>query len=151
MNGRNKWLMWIIAVVVLMNVAILGSYWWTRKPHYPPQLEKIFEKELSLTPEQTAEFRTLDKVHRTKAKELHKNMESYKSGLFEEMLSDNSNEMTLDSINLKIGATQIAMDENLMEHYSELKKLCTSAEQKEKLKELFKKITKRPPPPPREK
>jgi Spy/CpxP family protein refolding chaperone len=151
MNDRNKWLVGIIVVLVLVNMATLGAFWWMQKPHHPPKLEKIFEKELNLTPEQTAQFRTLDDIHRTKANELQENMKSYKNGLFEEMLSDNPNEIALDSINIKIGATQIAMDKNLIQHYSELKELCTSAKQKEKLKELFKKITKRTPPPPRRK
>lgn len=146
MKNQKKWMVGIIVILVLINMATLGSFWWMRKPHHPPKLEKIFEKELSLTPEQTAQFRTLDDIHRTKAQELHKSMKSYKSGLFEEMLSDNPNEIILDSINVKVGATQIAMDKNLIQHYSELKELCTSAEQKEKLREIFKKVTKRKRP-----
>jgi hypothetical protein len=38
------------------------------------------------------------------------------------------------------------MDKNLIQHYGELKELCTSAEQKEKLREIFKKVTQRKPP-----
>lgn len=146
MNGRNKWLVAIIVILVLINLATIGSFWWMRKPHHPPKLEKIFEKELSLTPEQTAQFSVLDDTHRAKAMQLQDSMKLYKSGLFEEMLSDNPNPIVLDSINVRIGATQIALDKNLVQHYSELKALCTSAEQKEKLKAIFQKITKRPPP-----
>jgi hypothetical protein len=146
MNGRNKWLIAIIVILALINAATIGSFWLMRKPPHPPKLEKILEKELSLTPEQTAQFRKLDDTHRSKAMQLRDSLTLYTGGLFDEMLSDNPNQTVLDSINVRIGAIHIKMDKNLVQHYNELKVLCTSPEQKEKLKAIFKKITKRPPP-----
>ena len=147
MKNKNKWLLTVIVILVLINITTLCAFWLMRKPPHPPALEKIFEKELSLTPEQVTQFRALDDKHRTRGMQLQDSMKSYKNGLFEEMLSDNPNEVTLDSINSKIGAIQIALDKNLIQHYNELKVICTSNEQKEKLKTIFQKAIKRPPPP----
>lgn len=145
MNSQNKWLKAIIVILVLINVATIGSFWLMRRLHHPPKLEKIFEKELNLTPEQTAQFRKLDDTHRSKAMQLRDSLTLYTDGLFDEMLSDKANQTVLDSINVRIGAIHIKMDKNLVQHYNELKVLCTSDEQKEKLKAIFEKITKRPP------
>ena len=100
----------IIVLLVLINVATLGSFWWMRKPHHPPHLGKFFKKELNLTQEQMSNFSELKDAHIEKRKQLHEEMKLYKDGLFDEMLSDNPNQANLDSINTKIGEVQIALD-----------------------------------------
>lgn len=149
MNNQKKWMLGIIVVLVLVNITTLASFWMMRKPNHPPQMEKFFEKELNFTAEQTTAFKELKDTHRTKVRQLRDSIKFYREGLFEEMLSDNPNQANLNRINLKIGEIQIAMDRGLVQHYSEVKEICTSVEQKDKLKAVFKKMIKRQPPPPR--
>lgn len=149
MKSQKKWMVGIIVVLVLINVATLSSFWWMRKPHHPPHLEAFFKKELGLTDEQATQFKALQDAHKQKGHQLHDSVKLFRTALFEEALKGTENKVKVDSLVNEISRIEVVLNYNLINHFTDLGKLCNSDEQRKKLDAILKKSAKMPPPPPR--
>ncbi|MFK7950972.1 MAG: hypothetical protein AB8G11_25555 [Saprospiraceae bacterium] len=146
MKSQRKWLVGTIVILLLINIATIGSFWWTKKQKQPPKLHHFFKKELALSETQVAEFKALGKKHQTNGHALHKKMKKHKDVFFTEVLSKNPNQQTIDSLSQIISALQIEMDMQLVYNFNELKAVCETEGQREKLREIFIKSVKKHQP-----
>lgn len=137
MKSQRKWLVGTIVILLFINIITIGSFWWTKRPKHPPKLETFFKKELALSVTQVTEFEKLGKKHQEEKKLIHANMKNYKDAFFKEVLSKKPNSQTVDSLTQVISDLQIQMDRQIINHFNELKSVCETAEQEEKLREIF--------------
>lgn len=146
MKSQRKWLVGTIIFLLIINIATIGSFWWTKQRKHPPKLHQFFKKELVLSEVQVAEFKALGKKHQTNGQVLHKNMKKHKDAFFMEVLSKNPNQQTIDSLSQIISDLQIKLDMQIVHNFNELKAVCETEEQEEKLRAIFIKSVKKHQP-----
>ena len=141
---------WIIAILVLLNIATLASMWLfpPRPPHH--RIERFLQKELNLTNEQKEQFKSLKDQHLAVTKTYHEELQKNKKQLFETLSKTPTDSVLIDNILEKDGKIHALLEKALVEHFTDLKGIC-SEEQQEKLGDFFGKMTRPQGPPARKK
>ena len=138
---------WIIAILVLLNIASLASMWLfpPRPPHH--RIERFLQKELNLTNEQKEQFKSLKGQHLAVTKAYHEELQKNKKQLFQELSKNPVDSILISNILEKEGEIHALLENALVEHFMDLKGIC-SEEQQEKLGDFFGKMTRPQGPPP---
>ena len=154
MKYFNKGTGYIITIVVLviLNVALLFSFWYKEKPdrHFgkrtpPPGKEArmghLFEKKLGLNAAQKKQYKTLREAHFEYARNAKREIHDLRNDLF---LQIHNGEETAkaDSIATLIGKKEGALEKETFYHFRQLRAIC-SDEQKPKFDQLMKNVLRR--------
>ena len=134
---KTKFLLAVIVVLTAIIVAMLGTigYHYIRfvyhddaRPRDNQQPGVYMAKQLKLTPEQVSEFQMLRDEFHKKLNDLNKEIHSTSKQIMDEIMSDESNKVTLDSLASRFGDLQTQQKELMINHLLEVKSKCTPAQ-----------------------
>jgi len=140
-----------LAVLVVLNVTLLGFLWWqnTHKPGIRPvkitrQYSRhiYFTGPLSLTEEQSLRFREIRKNHFRKAAPDIQAIAGLKKELIREAVKEKPDTAKINSLAEAIGTKQAFMEKELALHFHELALVCTP-EQRDSLGKVLEQIATR--------
>ena len=147
---ENRWITYLVAVLVVLNISTLAMLWMQNSKQHrgKDRMERRGDKKnrmakaLNLTESQVQQFESLKEAHREDVKELRKNIGAKKELKMEALTTNPSDITTLGQLDQAIGNLHVEMEQSLNQHYNDLYAICND-EQKELLKERFKKIFER--------
>ncbi len=123
---KNNGLKYIVVAALLVNVATLLFFWFTRPPHLDrPQGEKgdLISKELNLNSDQQATFTTLKRQH-------HRTHDSLLQIIAEKrMVLYAQKTASLDSTIQVIGHLQEQIELMTYQHFEKVQEICTPEQQ----------------------
>lgn len=147
--SKNKFLAWVIIILIVLNAATLGTLWFQRSRvpgpvhEYPGKLPddrkgpgNFLEKELGLSEEQAKQFDSLREQHRTEADKLLKEMQDSREELFTQIKSDSPDMSKVEELENKIGQKTTELEKATFEHFKQLRAICND-EQKKKFDEII--------------
>jgi Spy/CpxP family protein refolding chaperone len=144
--SKNKILMWIIAILVLLNVLTLSTLWITyvRNPFRSFREEtthrrqglKILERELNLSPEQIKVFDDIRRHHFEKMESLQKEIFSIRRELMDELDKTVPDSERIRLLTIRIGEKETLRERYIFEHFMQMKSACTP-QQQEKFRHLL--------------
>ena len=132
-TSRNRPLIFIIAVLLLTNIAVLGYFLWYKKPHKPsegggdrrPGIETPLQKEVGFTEDQMTKYRQMREEQMKAIKPMFEDMRKAKDSLFRTMGNENANDSVINAIADAIGQKQKEMDLRMYNHFKRIRSLCT--------------------------
>ena len=119
-----------------------------RPPHH--RVERFLQKELNLTSDQKTKFKELRDQHLLITNKYHGELQKNKKQLFEALAKNPPDTILINDILQKEGEIHALLEKALVQHFMDLKGVC-SKDQQEKLGAFFGKMTGPPGPPPRRK
>lgn len=132
---------WIIGILVVLNLGTLLAIWLTRapepaRPDMPHRVDRFLEKALELTPEQAAQFEDLRSGHHQTMRQYFDTQRDNRQLMLKKLTASPPDTAAAHRIAALIGEQQTALEELMIGHYSQLRQVCTPAQQ-EKLGEVF--------------
>lgn len=133
MASKNK-LLWLLVIVLLLaNTATLAFLWWGNKgqakPGRPDQLKDFLTEQLQLDSAQQRQYQLLITAHRTAADPLRRRVGELKDSLFLLLKQSPVNEADKQAATNKIAATVQQLELLHINHFEQVRKLCTPAQQ----------------------
>jgi Spy/CpxP family protein refolding chaperone len=140
-----------VAVLFLLNAGTLGFLWLGRMshhlpPHHRPPIDGILMETLQFTPEQQEKFEEMKHDHRSKMIKLDMEYDAAVGEYFNLLRSDAEGVATRDSSERRIGGIQTKRAQITLEHFAQLKAMCT-AEQQQKFDSVIPKLVQIMTPP----
>jgi Spy/CpxP family protein refolding chaperone len=145
---------WIIGFLILLNCITLGLYWFSRGPgHLPPPrankgLVHFLSKELNLSDEQTEKLQIAQQAHRSAAEANLKNLHKERRDIIEALTSENPDTSQALQLAQSVGDREEQMQLLLIQQYQTIWEMC-DAQQREKLRKVFKESVRPPKDRPR--
>ncbi len=134
MNRGNsqKWLIWGIVVLAVLNLASLSALWYVRLDHQAPppprernaSLEDIIVHQVGLDPQQEAKFRELHLRHRQVKDSLENESYRLKEQLQNELFAVAPDTTKMATLANRIGGLEAEFERQVYRHFLELKALC---------------------------
>jgi periplasmic protein CpxP/Spy len=134
-TSNNKSLIFIIAVLLLTNIAVLAYFLWLKKPEEKRvQGQKygtteMLQKEVGFSEEQLARYKQLKDKHWATIHPLFDEMRKAKDSLFRLLGDPRANDSVINNISDLIGKKQKALDLQTFTHFKEVRTLCTPEQQ----------------------
>jgi Spy/CpxP family protein refolding chaperone len=149
---------WAIVVLVLLNLLVVGTLWWTQLRHpplpepigidpntgeqLPPDPLPFMVRELRLSQEQRRTLQalrqeTLPEIHRF-GQEIHRLRRQLHTSVFDETADPND----ARAIANRLGAMQAEMDYLVYQHFAAIEAVCTP-KQRQRLQKLINEMEKR--------
>lgn len=153
---RERLLFWCVLVLMLLNVALVVSFWLKRPPFPPPGAGqqhgggRIMEKQLQLSEEQVQQFEQIRQKHFTRSDPLEDRMHEIRMDLLNEIFTAEPNEVRIQVLTAEIGQTQCQFDGELFNHFRDLKDACKDPQVTELKHMLADLLESRRPPDPRQ-
>lgn len=138
----------LIIFLLISNIATIGSImfhrWSYRHKHKHPhdnerQLEQFINDEMGFSPEQMNRFQTDKKSYLKQKDSLFKNLQKYRTNMWNEYASPAPDKQKLDSLAINISENFLFLNKANNKHYLNLLNICDSS-QKIRLKDKFKKM-----------
>ncbi len=154
--GKTKFLSIVIVALLVINAGTLVYlFLGQNKEHkHPPHrvgkgspAEFIIEK-LELDDKQQADFRELQKEHRSKMRETHEKLEETRSKYFDGLKTSTIDTTESQKLQAEIGKLMGQIHGNTFEHFTEVRKLCRPEQQAlfdEFIEDILRALA--PPPP----
>jgi periplasmic protein CpxP/Spy len=149
MFSQKKFMIWTIALLVLLNVLSLTALWYQRieQPLQPERqgdqrqesVTQFLNRELQLSDSQKVEFERLRKEYVENSTTLNQEMRESKTALFDLVGASSPDKATIGKLTKDIGEKQAALDLLLFNHFAALRNICTPSQQ-EKFKTLLRDI-----------
>ncbi len=150
--SNNRWAIWTIIALVILNLFTLSMLWWSNKnapnsragenmPH-KERIENFIAKQLNLTDQQKEQFSTLRKNHREQTKTHFDKMRSLRQQRMDALTTTPPDTTKVNQLARQIGNQQALLEATLSEHYYQLQALCNE-DQKAKLADVFQKMMER--------
>ncbi|MBB6004001.1 Spy/CpxP family protein refolding chaperone [Arcicella rosea] len=148
---------WLIGLLVLLNVFLLGTIWFTHdKPPHPDRQEvrKFVERELQFTEEQISQYDVLIKEHQQEMRSIHQQIQPLKNELFQ-LIAFPEDSLKTKIISEQIAKLVIQQDLATLKHFRKVRDSICTDKQKPLLDNLLSEILAKmgrqgsPPPPPR--
>lgn len=148
---------WLIGLLVLLNVFLLGTIWFTHdKPPHPDRQEvrKFVERELQFTEEQVKQYDVLIKEHQQEMRSIHQQMRPLKNELFQ-MIAFPEDSLKTKIVSEQIAKLVIQQDLATLKHFRKVRNTICTDKQKSLLDSLLSEILAKigrqggPPPPKR--
>ena len=151
---RNKILTWAVIVLFLMNLGTIAALVWNtnklKNLEKPPidipfphkkgfKMSDFIKEELKFNPQQCILFDTIDSMYRNKTGQLFEQMHLLRVQMMQEITSKNPDSAKLYSLARQLGDNHVIMKLNTFRLYFDMAKIC-NAQQKEQLKEMFRKM-----------
>ncbi|HEX7845556.1 MAG TPA: periplasmic heavy metal sensor [Chitinophagaceae bacterium] len=154
-TSRNKNLIFLVAVLLLTNIAVLAYFLWFNKPEikktHPDRTGMFIEmlqKEVGFTDAQVEEYKKLKDQRKETGKPLFDEMRKAKENLFKLMSDPTASDSTIEAAANQIAVQQKALDIQTLNHFKKIRALCSSADQQVKydsaVLQMFRKMG-RPP------
>lgn len=134
-TSKNKSLIFIIAVLLLTNIAVLGYFLWYKKPtgghddhgktKPPPGIESPLQNEVGFSEDQLVQYRQMRDEQMNAIKPMFDDMRKSKDSLFRMMSIESTNDSTVNSIADAIAQKQKAIDLRMYNHFKRIRGLCT--------------------------
>ena len=129
-TSRNKSLIFIIAVLLLTNIAVLGYFLWYKKPDKPqrmdrkPGIETPLQDEVGFNEDQMVQYRQYRDEQMKALKPMFDDMRKTKDSLFRMIGNENANDSTANSIAEAVAQKQKAIDLRMYNHFKRIRGLC---------------------------
>lgn len=146
-----------VAVIglLILNFVILALFFFDgRKPPLPPlphvrepRAEKIIEERLKLSEQQRIEFEILKKEHLEKMKDVNNEERRLHDELFGLLKGSQQERINADSLISLIAENKKTAEQITFSHFSDIKNLCSSDEQKKLYDEFIGELGKMIGPP----
>ncbi len=137
--SRNKNLVFIIAVLLLTNLAVLGYFLWYKKPaprekrtDRPGMMVEALQKEVGFTDAQMEQYKLLKDQQRETVKPLFDEMRKAKENLFILMSDSLANDSAVQSAANVIATHQKNLDLQALNHFKRVRALCSNPDQQVK-------------------
>jgi periplasmic protein CpxP/Spy len=137
-TSRNKNLLFIIAVLILTNIAVLAYFLWMKPQPEPKRgggpdkrngMSDMLQKEVGFTDEQVAQYKLLKDQQKTTIMPMFDDMRKAKDGLFR-LLSDSTvNDSIISKAANAIAEKQKVLDLQTFTHFKKVRALCTAEQQ----------------------
>jgi len=134
-TSKNKSLIFIIAVLLLTNIAVLGYFLWYKKPHTddghkgsgsrPPGIEYPLQNEVGFSEDQLVQYRQMRDDQMKAIKPMFDDMRKSKDSLFGMISNQNSNDSSVNSMAEVVAQKQKAIDLRMYNHFKRIRGLCT--------------------------
>ena len=134
-TSRNKNLLFIIAVLLLTNIAVLVYFLAIRKTHegrpgMPERrggLTEVLEKEVGFNDDQVAQYKQLKEQQLERLRPLFDEMRKAKDNLFRLMSDSTASDSTIGKAAEAIGYRQKELDLQTFNHFRRVRSLCNSS------------------------
>jgi protein CpxP len=157
-TSRNKPLIFIIAVLLLTNIAVLSYFLWFKEPSgrdkgnegkRPPRgIEAPLQKEVGFNEDQLSQYRLLRDEQKKTIKPMFDDVRKAKDSLFSLIGNANADDSVVNSVADAIAQKQRAMDLRMFYHFKKIRALC-KPDQLEKYDSLVQRMMKKMGGPPR--
>lgn len=142
-TSRNKNLVFIIAALLLTNIAVLVYFLWIKEPHgsrssgsNKPPKEGFFTVALrdsvGFNEQQIAQYKEIKDRQKKTMEVMFDNMRSAKDSLFRLIGDTLANDSVIRRAAEAVGERQRLLDLQSFSHFREIRALCTSPEQQQK-------------------
>jgi Spy/CpxP family protein refolding chaperone len=161
MYEKNKFLIWSILALIILNIGSLGLLWYKEvtKPLQPPppleqrvNPEKFLENEMQLNKDQSEAFRELRRKHQEETGEIRRDIHRLSKDIVDELYKPKPDTARVTALSDEIGRKQAEFERALYNHFNNLKQICNPNQQEKLHKLLFELLDKtkldRPPQPP---
>ena len=130
-TSKNKSLIFIIAVLLLTNIAVLGYFLWYKKPagghdehkKRPPGIEYPLQNEVGFSEAQLVQYRQMRDEQMNAIKPMFDDMRKSKDSLFRMISIENDSSVSL--LAEAISQKQKAIDLRMYNHFKRIRGLCT--------------------------
>lgn len=149
MNKTNKILWFVVALLLILNLATIGTIIYHNKQHKDDDLAIVLDanqqnpltgrfvrRELGFDDEQMDIFRQANRSFHIVANNLLYEMDSLKVEMFEELNKEAPDTLKLQELSQHIGMHHVKLKDITNQYYLKLKSVCDSG-QCEQLKEAF--------------
>lgn len=144
-----------LIALLLMNIGLVIMLWLQPMPHErspggklpppPRKAEGFLVKALKLDAEQRGTLKALREEHFESTREIHKDVRAAKRAMFDALLASSPDTATARQMAAEYGDHLQKIDELLIQHYLDIREICTP-EQQEELRKVFRKAIRRPRP-----
>lgn len=123
-----------VAILFLLNAGIIGFLLFNRMPHHPPHhrppIDRIIIEGLGLDNRQQEQFEELKHDHRSQMIVLDSEYNAVVEEYFNLLRSDTTGVSVKDSSESRIAAIQTKRAQVTLEHFRQLKQICTPEQQR---------------------
>jgi len=135
-GSKNRNLLFIIMVLLLTNVAVLGYFLWYKKP--PKEAHSrgdknfvgdMLKKEVGFDTVQLAGYKEMREKQQQVLRPMFDDMRQAKDSLFSMIGKAEVNDSLVLNLAAHVGDKQEALDLQTFRYFSELRKLCTPAQE----------------------
>lgn len=156
--SKNRLTVWGMAVLVLLNMLLLGTLWWgliRRIPEHRPQgdgqgrhraMTQFLQRELDLNAQQREQLQSLFEEHVGQMSLVMRDMHAYRQDMHRALFAEDANSTQLTELSEKIGQKQAEVERLRFQHYKDMASLC-NPQQRERLQGLVGEILLRAGPP----
>jgi Spy/CpxP family protein refolding chaperone len=172
--GRNRFTNWLIIILVLLNLGLLATFWYSRlnppqektgviedtgrqpglrgrpaaehRQKQAGQLARFLEKELNFTQQQVQQFLKLREEHFQKADQLRKKMDDLRKEMMDHLLDPLPDTDKAEQLAAALGQTMAELEKTMFRHMLELMNI-GDTQQREKYRMLLREILNRLRPP----
>ena len=131
MNSKNKWLLWAVVILIVANIAVLGTIWYLHhnNEHRPNGPAEFLAKELNFNDQQKEQLHQMENEHHRQAEMIQREIKEARDSFFN-LLSN-----AADTINKKLLSGVIASKLQQLElmtfdHFAQVRNMCTPEQQK---------------------
>lgn len=134
---NNKVLLFIVAILLLANIAILFYFLWMKEPSkknsrgdwQKSPITVFLQNEIGFSTDQMAAFEKTRQQHRQKMKPLFEDIKTAKVQFYEFLTNPVISDSTLNSAASIIGEKQKLLDLQTFQNFKEIRSLCTMEQQ----------------------
>ncbi len=135
---KNKLLFWCVIILAILNIATLGSFWFTapgqgrnRPAEKAPDGGKLMKERLDLTDEQAERFERIRTEHFARTRPLQDAMHRIRLDLLHEIFQPQPDEAVIQKLQTELQNKHGQFETNLFAHFRELKNACKPEQIKE--------------------
>ena len=134
-TSSNRPLIFIVAVLLLTNIAVLGYFLWYKKPAKPPienpgkrnggkGIEGPLTTEVGFTEDQLVQYRQMRDEQMKAVRPMMEEIRKAKDSFFSLIGNSNISDSRIDSVAEDIAKKQKAMDLRMFNHFKRIRALC---------------------------
>jgi periplasmic protein CpxP/Spy len=136
--SRNRNLIFIIAALLLTNIAVLAYFLWIKQPEKRdrsqdnrPKMDMVdrLRDSVGFNDEQVTQFKKLKDEHWATLKPMFDEMRKAKDNLFRLLGDPGANDSVIDKASDVIAEKQKALDLQTFNHFKRVRAICTSEQQ----------------------
>jgi protein CpxP len=138
-TSRNRNLLFIIAALVLTNIAVLVYFLSIKKDDHRPSrsqsgrgLSDILQKEVGFTDAQVAQYKNMKEEQMQKVRPLFDEMRKAKDSLFRLLGDTAASDSLISAAGDRIATRQKMLDMETFNHFRNVRALCSNADQQVK-------------------
>lgn len=151
---KNRLLIWLVVILVLINLLSVGTFWFGFFFHKPPQMrpfrgpEEMIERELGLTEQQKAGMRQEMHKHFESVRVILDSVKTLKREAFALITQHPEDTVQAEILLKKTADCLIEADRMRYKHFLTLRKMCSPEQQKSFDRLLQDMLQEMPPPRP---